>query len=115
MIRAMFFTCGLFTSLCGLLLLCVDRIVLTESASRAIRDRLDHSDGAPSVGAVVTQSDEASWQFIQPISAEVGGRAADVIDPPDWGAVALISVGCVTVLYACSLPGRRDEEGDDSP
>ena len=30
-----------------------------------------------------------------------------VIDPPDWAAFSLLSVGAVTMLYAIALPKKQ--------
>lgn len=109
MIRSIFLACGLFVSLCGGILLGVDRIVLTDAATRELRARLATSTGEPSSGA----PSEDRWQFIQPLEGSSDENEVDVIDPPDWSAFAFLSAGCVTILYACSLPGQRREEDED--
>lgn len=108
MIRSMFLACGLFVSLCGGALLAVDRIVLTDAATRELRAHLP----APTEEAPQAASSGKEWQLIQPIGGG-DGTEVDMIDPPDWSAFAFLSAGCVTILYACSLPGRRVEEEDE--
>ena len=105
MIRAFFFTCGLFTSLCGGALLGIDRVVLTEQAGRALEEQIGP------VAASDPPSPASPWRLVSNVRVSEGpGEERRVIDPPDWAAFALLSAGGVTVLYALALPGRRDEE-----
>jgi hypothetical protein len=32
-----------------------------------------------------------------------------MVDPPDWAAFSLLSVGTVTMLYAVALPRKKKE------
>jgi hypothetical protein len=113
MFRAMFFACGVFTALCGGLLLFVDRVELTDYGAQrlqkltgqeiAVANAAPTSDGLRVLYAVrrtETPSDESTPPERQ------------IVDPPDWSAFCLLSIGTVTVLYALAIPGRKEEEED---
>ncbi|HEX6983981.1 MAG TPA: hypothetical protein VF170_01335, partial [Planctomycetaceae bacterium] len=101
MIRALFFACGLFVTLCGGLTACVDRVVLTDYAGRRLRE------AAGPTASVESQSGPSPWRLVSVVrDTEAASEGREVIDPPDWAAFALLSVGGVTVLYALALPGR---------
>ena len=82
MMRATFFSIGLFIALWGGAFLIIDKLVLA-------------SDEAPV---------QAGFRGL------FGGTAAaakkKVLDPPDWAAFSLMSVGTVTMLYAVALPKK---------
>jgi hypothetical protein len=101
MIRALFLACGVFVALCGGALACVDRVVLTDYAGQKV---------AEAAGPVAVE-ERGPWRLVSAVRQGEGTPAERmVIDPPDWAAFALLSVGGVTVLYAIALPGRREEE-----
>lgn len=82
MMRATFFAVGLFIALWGGAFLVIDKFVLA-------------SDEAPV---------QAGFRGL------FGGGAVAakkrVLDPPDWAAFSLMSVGAVTMLYAVALPKK---------
>jgi hypothetical protein len=81
MVRAVFFSLGLFIALWGGAFLVIDKLVLV-------------SDEAPV---------QAGFRGL------FGGAVAAkkrVVDPPDWAAFSLMSVGTVTMLYAVALPKK---------
>lgn len=86
MLKASFFAGGLFVALWGASLLFVDQIVLKQTAD-------------------AQQRPEGFRGMLAPNS--MGNRSArndNVIDPPDWAAFSLMSIGSVTMLYAAALP-----------
>ncbi|MEX0715593.1 MAG: hypothetical protein WD066_03360 [Planctomycetaceae bacterium] len=86
MLKSSFFAGGLFVALWGVSLLFVEQIVLKES--RGPQQRQEGFRGMFAPG-------------------DSGGRGAakdNVIQPPDWAAFSLMSVGAVTMLYAAALP-----------
>ena len=86
MLRAVFFSMGTFVLLCGASLLLVDELVLNlKDESRSL----------------------AGTRFF----TTTNSNRQRVVDPPDWAAYCLMSVGSVTVLYAVALP-RRKPSGD---
>ena len=110
MFRAIFFACGIFTALCGGQLLFVDRFELTDYAA----ERLTKKYGP--VAAVESPAAANSLKVHYAVHrTTTGGNDCDrqVIDPPDWSAFCLLSVGSVTILYALALPGRKVEEDDE--
>lgn len=124
MIRAFFLACGAFITLCGGLLLLVDQIVLTDEAGGWLR-----ATAGPLVDAETTDTGTSAgktrWRLVSlarhahetDATKEASGDPSDivgrnVVDPPDWGAFGLLSIGGVTLLYTFALPGRRDD-GDD--
>jgi hypothetical protein len=110
MFRALFFACGTFTALCGGLLLFVDRVELTDYAA----ERLTKKYGP--VAAVESPASANSLKVVYAVHRKTTAGAdcqREVIDPPDWSAFCLLSVGSVTILYALALPGRKGEENED--
>ncbi len=82
--RASFFAIGLFVTLCGASLLFIDRIAL--------------------------KADTGSMQRQPGLRAMMGFRPQPkVIDPPDWAAFSLLSVGSVTMLYSFALPSKKQD------
>ena len=104
MIRAAFFACGFFVTLCGVLATCVDRVVLTDYASRRLRQAVRQSEA----------TDSGGWRLLS--TTDAGGAAGDarqVVDPPDWAGFALLSVGGVQMLYSLCLPRAKAEDDDE--
>jgi len=99
MIRAGFFTCGLFVTLCGVVLLFVDRVVLTDYAGKKLRE--------------AAKQDSSAWRLVYSVDGGGEPTGAEVVDPPDWGGVCLASVGGVTLLYSLCLPGRKPDDEED--
>lgn len=86
MLKSSFFAAGLFVALWGVSLLFVDQIVLKQS-----RDPQQREQGFRGM-------------FAQGDSRGRGAATENVIQPPDWAAFSLMSVGAVTMLYAAALP-----------
>jgi hypothetical protein len=82
MVRATFFAIGLFVTLWGVGLLFVDKMVLTVKAA-----------SIPQTG-------------FRGLFTAVATDKPQVIDPPEWAAFSLMSVGTVTMLYAVALPKK---------
>lgn len=80
MLRATFFSVGLFIGMWGVTLLMVDKLVLSTR---------EETPRQPGFRAMFTT---------------VGPERNQVIDPPDWVAFSLMSVGAVTMLYSVALP-----------
>jgi hypothetical protein len=85
MLRAMFFSTGMFVVLCGASLLLVDQLVLNLKSEK------------PSL---------TDTRFFSTVNA----NRQRVIDPPDWAAYCLMSLGSVTVLYAVALPRKKSHD-----
>ena len=79
MVRAAFFSMGLYLALCGAGLFFVDEVTLTERLSRQQSGLLDFA---------------TTW-------TDTGQRR---MDPPDWLPFSCIGLGGVTMLYAIALP-----------
>jgi hypothetical protein len=82
MMRATFFSIGLFITLWGIGFLVVDKMVLN------------------------MRSDAAQQSGFRGLFSAVSPERARVIDPPDWAAFSLMSVGTVTMLYSVALPKK---------
>lgn len=82
MMRATFFAIGLFVTLWGVGFLMVDKMVLKMKA-----------DPAPQGG-------------FRGLFNAVTPERQQVLDPPDWAAFSLMSVGTVTMLYSVALPKK---------
>ena len=83
MVRSIFCSIGLFVFLWGAAFLMVDKLVLDMDA------KSDREEGFR--GMFITVNDNRER----------------LIDPPDWAAFSLMSVGSVTMLYAVALPKRQ--------
>jgi hypothetical protein len=83
MLRSSFFATGLFVLLCGVMFLFVDKIVLS------------------------SQEDPSRTPGIRGMFMSVNGNRQEVVDPPDWAAFSLMSVGAVTILYSIALPRKK--------
>ena len=86
MLRSLFFSAGLFVTLCGVSLLFVDKIVLTAKAE-------------------LQPQREQGFRAMLGMRTEPG-QQQKVLDPPDWAAFSLLSLGSVTMLYAFALPKK---------
>jgi hypothetical protein len=82
MVRAVFFAVGLFITLWGAGLLVVDKFVLNLKV-----------DALPQSG-------------FRGLFSGITPERKKVIDPPDWAAFSLMSIGTVTMLYAVALPKK---------
>lgn len=80
MLRSFFLSLGLIVGLLGVSCLAIDRVVLKVRADRT-----------PGLRTIVTG---------------VSADRKQVIQPPDWAAYALMSVGSVLTLYTIALPGK---------
>jgi hypothetical protein len=85
MVRSVFFSLGLFVTLWGASLLLVDKLVL-------------NSDADP--------QNKSGFRGLFQNTSQAKKR---VVDPPDWAAFSLMSVGTVTMLYAVALPKKKAE------
>ncbi len=81
MVRAVFFSLGLFIALWGGSFLVVDKLVLS-------------TDDSPA---------QAGFRGLFGGASQARKK---VIDPPDWAAFSLMSVGAVTMLYSAALPKK---------
>ena len=87
MLRGTFFSIGMFITLWGVSLLFVDKLVLNMPDEVAAR-----TPGFRGMYQGNTQNPQPPKQR--------------VIDPPEWAAFSLLSVGAVTMLYAVALPKK---------
>lgn len=85
MLRSAFFSAGLFVALWGVSFLMIDKLVM-------------HSADDPS-------SKQSNFRGLLTSS---GPDRKKVIDPPDWVAFSLMSVGTVTMLYSAALPKKKE-------
>lgn len=86
MLRSSFFSIGLFVTLWGVSLLFIDKLVLK-------------AEQQPEQ-AQVTGRIRAMLSSAQPAQEKI-------VDPPDWAAFSLMSIGSVTMLYAVALPKKE--------
>lgn len=85
MLRSVFFSIGLFIALWGASFLLVDKLVLN------------------------ADSDPQAQGGFRGLFQNAGQAKKRVVDPPDWAAFSLMSLGTVTMLYAVALPKKKDE------
>ena len=85
MLRGTFFSVGMFITLWGASLLFIDKLVLNMPDDAGGRNA----------------NFRGMYQGNQP------GQRQKVIDPPEWAAFSLLSVGAVTMLYAIALPKKQ--------
>ena len=81
--KSIFFSLGLFVMMWGATFLMVDKITLT------IKDDSKRKEG------------------FRGLFTTVNSEKQKVIDPPEWAAFSLMSVGSVTMLYAVALPKKN--------
>jgi len=86
LLRASFFATGQFVLFAGISLLMFDKLVLFKSDAPERKEGLRGMLAKPQT---------------------VAEEKREVIDPPDWAAFSLMSVGSVTMLYAIALPKKR--------
>lgn len=82
MLRSACFAVGLFVGLWGLSFLAIDKLVMFQPEERD-----------PGIRGMLTKQ-------------VVNKESRPIIDPPDWAAFTLLSIGSVTMLYAVALPKR---------
>ncbi|MDZ4683885.1 MAG: hypothetical protein SH850_02275 [Planctomycetaceae bacterium] len=86
MLRASAFATGLFIAMWGASLLVIDKVVLFNAPA----DREEQG-----IRAMLAKE-------------QIADEARPVIDPADWAAFTLMSIGSVTMLYAVALPKRKN-------
>ena len=84
MLRAGFFSAGLFVVLWGFSFLMVDKIVFH------MKDDPKNLEKANFRGLFISLNEDRQQVF----------------NPPDWAAFSLLSVGSVTMLYSIALPKK---------
>ncbi|MEX0701054.1 MAG: hypothetical protein WD069_03075 [Planctomycetales bacterium] len=89
MLKSSFFAGGLFVALWGASFLFIDSVVLKEKS-----DPQQRQEGFRGMLAQNNQNNR-------------NAKNDNVIDPPDWAAFSLMSVGAVTMLYAAALPAAK--------
>jgi hypothetical protein len=103
MFRSSFFAIGLFVTLWGVTLLFVDKMVLNNKAD----------DAVAAAEARVQQYRRVGFRGMlgapAPQAAQPQVTAGAEVDPPDWAAFTLMSVGTVTMLYSVALPRKKKE------
>ncbi|HTN01939.1 hypothetical protein [Planctellipticum variicoloris] len=87
MIRASFFAAGVFVALWGVSFLTIDKLVLNK---------------------VDDKNRDQGFRGMLASSQIVERESRPVIDPPEWMAFSLMSIGTVTMLYSAALPKRHD-------
>ena len=95
MLRATFFSSGLFIALWGTAFLFVDQVVLNVQEDYAQQQYQQNNQGFRGLFASNNQ-------------AQMMPRRK-VLNPPDWAAFSLMSIGSVTMLYAAALPKKKAE------
>jgi len=85
MLRSTFFAAGLFVLLCGISLFYVEAI---------------HYKKLP-----LSKDETGVRGFFSRVAPVVDNKR--VVEPPDWVAFSLMSVGSVTMLYAVALPKKQ--------
>jgi hypothetical protein len=103
MFRSIFFAAGLFVTLWGVTFLFVDRLVMNNKADDAVaaaQERMQQYRRSGFRGMLGMQSQPAPPPAPQ---------AGTTVDPPDWAAFSLMSIGTVTMLYAVALPRKKKE------
>ena len=87
MLRSTFFATGLFIALWGVAFLFIDKVHLT---------------------AKENQQPERGFRGFFSRVTSVNAKKQRFVDPPEWAAFSLMSVGAVTMLYAVALPKKKD-------
>lgn len=101
MLRATFFSAGMFVALWGTAFLFVDQIVLNMQE--------DNAQLAYQQQQYQQQNQGFRGLFVSNNQPQQMGPRKKVLNPPDWAAFSLMSIGCVTMLYAAALPKKRAE------
>jgi len=90
MLRATFFATGLFIALVGASFLFVDSVQLKMKAKA---------------------EPEAGFRgFLARMTSSTRAQRGRIVNPPDWAAFSLMSIGAVTMLYAVALPRNKPKE-----
>ena len=87
MMRSTFFATGLFLALWGVTFLFVERIELKMTSEA---------------------KSEPGFRGLFSRMTTTQTHRGKIIDPPDWAAFSLMSLGAVTMLYAVALPKKKD-------
>lgn len=90
MFRSSFFAGGLFVLLTGTSFLFVDKMVLTHKVVVEEPEPVREPEFRGFLGMTTLNEDQQ-----------------EVLNPPDWAAFSMMSIGAVTMLYAAALPKRR--------
>ncbi|QDT42948.1 hypothetical protein Pan241w_30430 [Gimesia alba] len=90
MFRSSFFAAGLFVLLTGTSFLFVDKMVLTHKVVLEEPEPVREPEFRGFLGMTTLNEDQQ-----------------EVLNPPDWAAFSMMSIGAVTMLYAAALPKRR--------
>ncbi|QDV51089.1 hypothetical protein [Gimesia fumaroli] len=90
MFRSSFFAAGLFVLLTGTSFLFVDKMVLTHKVVMEEPEPVREPEFRGFLGMTTLNEDQQ-----------------EVLNPPDWAAFSMMSIGAVTMLYAAALPKRR--------
>ena len=80
MLRASCFAVGLFVGMWGLAFLAIDKLVMHQPIEKD-----------PGIRGMLAKQ-------------VVDKEHRPIIDPPDWAAFTMMSIGSVTMLYAIALP-----------
>ena len=78
---------GLFVTLWGISFLFIDKLII-----KAKKDVQPQQQAFRGLFAAVTPQ----------------GSKHKIVDPPDWAAFSLLSIGTVTMLYSVALPRRHE-------
>ena len=90
MFRSTFFATGLFVLLLGSSFLFVDKMVLSHTVTVEEPEPVREPEFRAFLGMTTLNADQQGE-----------------LNPPDWAAFSLMSIGAVTMLYAAALPKRR--------
>ena len=82
MVRSCFFSAGLFVALWGVSLLFIDQLVMN------------------------TTKEGEEENAVSAMISTVTPNQQKVVDPPEWAAFSMMSIGAVTMLYAVALPKK---------
>ena len=80
MLRASWFATGLFVCMWGLAFLAIDKVVLHQPTEKD-----------PGIRGMLAKQ-------------IVDKETRPIVDPPEWAAFTLLSIGSVSMLYAVALP-----------
>ena len=91
MLRATFFSIGLFVLMLGASFLLVDKFVLNIKTT------------------AMKEQPRSGFRGLLGPSAPVAVEKPSEFNPPDWAAFTLLSIGSVTMLYSVALPKKKQE------
>lgn len=92
MFRSSFFAAGLFVLLTGTSFLFVDKMVLSHKVT------VEEEEPEP-----VREPEFRGFLGMTSLNED----QQEVLNPPDWAAFSLMSIGAVTMLYAVALPKKK--------